>query len=56
MTLPPMARHPVIGAGSPCDLETECVHPTHGKKGAAAVGRRVISDCHPSEKASKHRN
>ena len=32
------AGHPVIGVGAPCDLETMCVHPTHGKKGATAVG------------------
>ena len=30
--------HPVIGVDSPCDLETMCVHPTHGKAGATAVG------------------
>jgi hypothetical protein len=30
--------HPVLGVGSPCELETECVHPTHGKAGATAVG------------------
>ena len=28
----------MIGVGSPCELETMCVHPTHGKKGATAVG------------------
>ncbi len=30
--------YPVLGVGSPCDLETMCVHPTHGKAGATAVG------------------
>ena len=30
--------HPVTDLGSPCDLMTSCVHPTHGKPGAAAIG------------------
>lgn len=30
--------HPAMGQGSPCDLITECVHPTYGKAGATAVG------------------
>ena len=29
---------PVLDVGSPCGLMTACVHPTHGRAGAAAVG------------------
>ena len=30
---------PVVGVGgSPCDLMSECVHPTYGQIGATAVG------------------
>lgn len=28
---------PVLSVGSPCDLMSECVHPTYGKAGAVAV-------------------
>jgi len=34
---------PIVGTGSPCDLMTECVHPTHGKAGATAVGEAFWS-------------
>jgi len=34
---------PVLDQGSPCSLMTECVHPTHGKAGATAVGEAFWS-------------
>ena len=35
--------HPVMTMGSPCELMTECVHPTYGKAGAKAVGEAFWS-------------
>jgi hypothetical protein len=49
--------NPVIGVGSPCELETMCVHPTHGKAGATAVGeafwRMYFSKHLPLDAASR---
>ena len=47
--------HPVIDAGSPCDLMTGCVHPIHGKAGATAIGEAFWDLYFSKQNTSAHR-